>query len=105
MHSQIAEKSNMAAESDGPTPQTLPMRPVDVDHAIHDAPVIHVDGALGLAYNDQVVKLNLYQDRLVGLGDRPIQRVICARLVMSPFVFHQLLQWMQNNAPKTAPRS
>jgi hypothetical protein len=73
-----------------------------IDHALHQAPVIHVDGAAGFVANNEVVKFNLVQDRLVSApnSDReiPIERVVCARLVMSPSVFKSLVEWVRANS-------
>lgn len=70
----------------------------EMDTALHQAPTIHVDGAQSIIANEYVVKFNLFQDRLVGSAGKdsqvPIERVICARLVMSPVVFKQIADWM-----------
>lgn len=72
------------------------------DQALHDAPVIFVDGAQTLIASDQLVKFNLYQDRLIGhAGEQPevsLERVICARIVMTPAVFKQFVDWVKRTA-------
>ena len=75
-----------------------------VVQAVHEAPVILADGAVGLIADDHLVKFNLYQDRIV-IGssaslDQPVERVICARLVMSRSVFAQLAEWLIGAADK-----
>lgn len=72
-----------------------------IDQALHTAPVIHVDGATAFIANDSMVRFNLIQDRATASTDvqqPPIERVVCARLVMSPLVFFQLVQWLSENA-------
>jgi hypothetical protein len=68
----------------------------------HDAPVISVDGAHGLVFTGNQVKLNLVQDRLNSLIDNNpddlISRVVCARLVMSREAFEKILNWLNENA-------
>lgn len=72
--------------------------------AILEAPVIYLDGAQTFAASDHVVKFNLFQDRLVarpqGSAEPPVERVICARLAMSPVTFVQLANWLAQNAQR-----
>lgn len=97
-------------------PPEKPQEPVEItvhitksDQAVHVAPVIYADGAQNFAGNDQVVKFNLFQDRLVGIdGDHagiPIERVVCARLVMSPLTFKAFVEWAQKNYAIMFPSS
>jgi hypothetical protein len=66
-----------------------------------------MDGAQGIVSNDQIVKINLFQDRLVGEGGTrpsvPLDRVICARLVMTPQVFKELTIWLSKYAAVMFP--
>lgn len=92
----------MAVGQDGPKTVNLKIKPEDADQALLEAPVIFIDGAQGMAYTEHLVKLNLFQDRLVAVGDKPIERVICARLVIPRNVFHSILKWMAQNGPPQA---
>lgn len=72
--------------------------------AILEAPVIQVDGAQLFVLTPEIVKFNLYQDRLTGEPTDnslpPIQRVVCARLVMTPVVAKQLADWLHSNTSR-----
>jgi hypothetical protein len=74
------------------------------DEALREAPVIYIDGAQAFIASDQFVKFNLIQDLLVGgtgpTPATPLERVVCARLVMSPMVFRQLATWVADLANK-----
>lgn len=73
------------------------------DPALHEAPVIFVDGAGTFLANSQTVKFNFFQDRAVAKEDStaiPIERVVCARLVMSPQVFQEFVAWINNTASR-----
>lgn len=79
-----------------------PTQPIIVaDEAISDAPVIFIDGAQTIAANDHVVRFNLFQDRATS-DAKKLQRVVCARLVMSHSTFQSLTDWLQTHAPKVA---
>jgi hypothetical protein len=70
--------------------------------AVLEAPFIYMDGAANFAANAQIVKFNLFQDRVItrppGSDQPPIERVVCARLAMSPLTLLQLAQWLGTNA-------
>ena len=72
------------------------------DAALHNAPVIYVDGAQTFIANEHMVKFNLIQDRLVGSAgvdpSMPLERVVCARLVMTSVAFLSLADWMGQQA-------
>jgi hypothetical protein len=74
--------------------------------AVSEAPVIQVDGAQLFVLTPEMVKFNLYQDRLTGEPTDPtlppIQRVVCARLVMTPVIAKQLADWLQSNTSHIA---
>jgi hypothetical protein len=72
-----------------------------VDAAIHQAPVIFLDGAEMMVTSPQIAKFNLYQDRITssgaGAAGKPVERVVCARLVMTRETLHQLSTWLHNS--------
>ena len=79
----------------------------DLSHispAVMEAPVVIVDGVQGLAAGGQIVKFNLFQDRMISdPGSVEFERVVCLRLVMSQDVFIQLANWMKSTADGLIP--
>jgi len=78
-----------------PMLELSPDRPID--QALHTAPVIYLDGAAQFIANDTMVKVCLYQELPISPpgGEKvPVARVVCARLVMTPFVLSQLADWL-----------
>lgn len=71
-----------------------------VEQALMTAPVIYIDGVQGFSANPQLVKLNLYQDRMTsGPGvDFPFKRIIEARLVISTANFLAIADWLSERA-------
>lgn len=68
-----------------------------IDQSLHEAPVIFIDGATAYSTLGDTVRFNLIQDRLVWTGQpdqAPMQRVVCARLVMTKEAAHQLAKWL-----------
>ena len=45
--------------------RSLDIHITEIDNALHDAPVIFIDGAQGLAISENLVKINFYQDRML----------------------------------------
>lgn len=70
----------------------------EIDQAIHEAPVIFVDGAQSLIVGDMGVRFNFYQDRLVSaispMEEPTIRRVVCARMAMNIKTLVQLYDWL-----------
>ncbi len=69
--------------------------------ATMEAPVIQFDGAHAIAAIGGLVKFNLFQDRLLTKPSPdgvPVERVVCARLVMTPAVLKQLADWLSEHA-------
>lgn len=87
--------------------QPLEIKIEKLDQALHTAPVIYVDGAHAFAGNDQAVRFNFFQDKLlsgeISLQGVPVERVVCARIVMAPAVFKQLVLWLNQNASMMFP--
>lgn len=85
----------------GPKEQVVP--------ALESAPVIFVDGAVGLGVGDGVARFNLYQDRLTvspekeSDPDTALTRTVCARLVMTLSTMQKIQKWLGeaiDNMPK-----
>lgn len=92
----------MAEERDGPL-ASLNIHVSSVDQGIEHAPVLQVDGALGLVTTDDLVRFNFYQDLLAisppkeagGFPTEPqIVRRVAARIVMSKKVFVEFHNWL-----------
>lgn len=71
-----------------------------VVHALESAPVIFVDGAVGLGVGDGLVRFNLYQDRLTVSPEKEpdpgtaMTRTVCARLVMTLSTMQKIQKWL-----------
>lgn len=78
--------------------QVGPEKPVV--HALESAPLIFVDGAVGLGVAEGMARFNLYQDRLTVSPeqeedpDKGITRTICARLVMTLNTMQKIHAWL-----------
>lgn len=71
-----------------------------VEQAIETAPNIYIDGAVGLAVADGMVRFNLYQDRGTLNPANPeasttVTRVVCARLIMTQTTAQQIARWLE----------
>lgn len=89
------------ADKDKEDELTIQMGPkVPVVQALESAPVIYVDGAVGLGISEGEARFNLYQDRLTvspeqeGDPDKAITRTVCARLVMSVSTMQKIQKWL-----------
>jgi hypothetical protein len=86
------------ADSNDPVETSPQSAPFHVISATDLAPTIFIDGLEGFAYNDAIVKINIFQDVLVrpGDSDKPdnIERRIAAHLVMPHAVLSQIYEWL-----------
>ncbi|HZP21320.1 MAG TPA: hypothetical protein VFB16_14075 [Bauldia sp.] len=91
----------MANTTGAPELTTMRVTITSINQAVMEAPIIHIDGAHSIVGHDQIIKINLFQDRLLSgvtlEGETPVERVVCARLVMSLAVAKQLADWLAKN--------
>ncbi len=78
--------------------QVSPTQPIT--QAVHEAPLIFVDGGAGIGVAEDMVRFNFYQDRLTpdvkgeGHPTQFITRTICARIVMSVKTAQAVVKWL-----------
>lgn len=87
------------SEEEKPTPRTGTIKFAAHTQALETAPVIHVDGAIGFLITNGLCKFNLYQDRntIAESEGRALERVVAARLVMTPDVARSLTKWLTDS--------
>jgi hypothetical protein len=93
----VAQTGDQTGGASGPI--TRELRITETTQAMHEAPVIQIDGAQSFGVIAGLVKFNCFQDRLIsGAGDGlPVERIVCARMVMTPVVVKQLADWLSKN--------
>ncbi len=70
-----------------------------IDQALENAPVMFIDGAVGMGISGGIVRFNLFQDRVTADPSGKdaatfITRMVCARMIMTAKVAHELGTWL-----------
>ena len=95
------KKKSAAAKAPEVEPVSIEVGPTQpITQALHEAPLIFVDGGAGIGIADDLVRFNFYQDRLTPNPEGEVDptqfiaRTICARIVMSVKTAQKVVKWL-----------